>query len=351
MPEDNLDDQKAALMALLPAIPLVDSPLFPSLMKIDAFGQHQAVAEQFHEQGFAVIDLGRERMAQMAHTIRAALEPHFDLAAWRVAGCRKDLRIQDAWQQVEAVKQLALQPLVLEILECVYGRRPFAFQTLNFPVGTQQHLHSDAVHFHSEPAGFMCGVWVALEDIHPDAGPLEYVPGSQRLPYLQAHDVGVESHPAADCTQTIFHQAWQAMVEAQGLTRQIFKPRLGEALLWSANLLHGGSAVVDSRRTRWSQVTHYFFEGCRHYTPMLSRWPEGPVAWRQPFNLAKGVPVDSQGSDQVASMSDEERPLAQRLPSFDPVAYLAAHPDVAAAGVNAYEHLIRHGLQEGRAWQ
>ena len=26
----------------------------------------------------------------------------------------------------------------------------------------------------------------------------------------------------------------------------------------------------------------YFFEGCRHYTPMLSDWPGGPVAWRNP---------------------------------------------------------------------
>ena len=110
-------------------------------------------------------------------------------------------------------------------------------------------------------------------------------------------------------------------------------------------------AAVDSSLTRWSQVTHYFFEGCRHYTPMLSRWPQGPVAWRQPFNLAKGLPIETEGSDQAPSMPEETQPLEQRLSSFDPGAYLAAHPDVAAAGVNAYEHLIRHGLQEGRTWR
>jgi hypothetical protein len=152
-------------------------------------------------------------------------------------------------------------------------------------------------------------------------------------------------------SQTIFHQAWQAMVEAQGLSRQCFTPRLGEALIWSANLLHGGSAVLDPSLTRWSQVTHYFFEGCRHYTPMLSRWPEGPVAWRQPFNLAKGMPIETKCSDQATSMGEAAPLLEQRLQSFDPGAYLAAHPDVAAAGVNAYEHLIRHGLQEGRVWR
>ena len=75
------------------------------------------------------------------------------------------------------------------------------------------------------------------------------------------------------------------------------------------------------------------------------------MAWRQPFNLAKGIPMETEGADQVSAIVEKERPLEQRLSSFDPGAYLAAHPDVAAAGVNAYEHLIRHGLKEGRAWQ
>ena len=84
---------------------------------------------------------------------------------------------------------------------------------------------------------------------------------------------------------------------------------------------------------------------------MLSLWPEGPVAWRKPFNLAIGLPEEMEGSDHAPSLCEGERPLEQRLSSFDPDAYLAAHRDVAEAGVNDYEHLIRHGLQEGRAWR
>ena len=134
----------------------------------------------------------------------------------------------------------------------------------------------------------MCGVWVALEDIHPDAGPLEYAPGSQRLPYLQAADVGLQQQPGVTPDQTIFHDYWQAAVASNGFQRETFTPRLGQALIWSANLIHGGSAVDNLQRSRWSQVTHYFFDGCRHYTPMLSDWPEGPVAWRNPFDIAQG---------------------------------------------------------------
>ena len=54
-----------------------------------------------------------------------------------------------------------------------------------------------------------------------------------------------------------------------------FEPRVGllkkgQALLWSSNLLHGGSPMQDPQSTRKSQVTHYYFEGCRYWTPMLS---------------------------------------------------------------------------------
>lgn len=100
--------------------------------------------------------------------------------------------------------------------------------------------------------------------------------------------------------------------------------------------------------THWSQVPHDFTEGYQDYTQMLSRWPDSPIAWRQPFNLAWSLLLDSQDSHQVTLNSEVERqrPLEQRLPSCDP----AANPDVAAAEMNAYAHLICHGLPEGRSW-
>ena len=284
MPESN-----HPASASLPDSPLIDSPQFIAHRQRGDFGDFDAIADQLNSQGFALVDLGRERMAAMAQRIRSDLKGAFDLEAWRNQGGHQSLRVQDAWQTSEAVRELALLPEIHNALQICWGRTPFAFQTLNFPVGTQQHLHSDAVHFHSEPPGFMCGVWVALEDIDADAGPLEYVPGSQRLPYLQAADVGVRQQEGVTPDQSIFHDYWSTVVSEGNFQRELFTPRLGQALIWTANLIHGGSAVENLQRTRWSQVTHYFFEGCRHYTPMLSDWPDGPVAWRNPFDIAAGT--------------------------------------------------------------
>jgi hypothetical protein len=44
----------------------------------------------------------------------------------------------------------------------------------------------------------------------------------------------------------------------------------GEAIIWSANLFHGGEKINDPTRTRLSQVTHYYFENCMYYTPLFS---------------------------------------------------------------------------------
>jgi phytanoyl-CoA dioxygenase PhyH len=102
-------------------------------------------------------------------------------------------RIKDAWRISENVKALTLEPNLLELLEAIYGRRPLPFQTLNFRVGSQQKAHADAIHFNSQPAGFMCGVWIALEDIDMDNGPVVYYPGTHKLREVTPADLGVEA--------------------------------------------------------------------------------------------------------------------------------------------------------------
>jgi hypothetical protein len=70
--------------------------------------------------------------------------------------------------------------------------------------------------------------------------------------------------------QEPYAEAWAALVVAEGAEREVFLARKGQALIWCANLLHGGSAQADPCKTRWSQVTHYYFEDCVYYTPAYS---------------------------------------------------------------------------------
>ena len=190
-----------------------------------------------------------------------------DWTKWRFS--QKDMhdkgRIQDAFKETACVTRLATNPVILSLLRDLYGRRPIPFQTLNFPRGTQQATHSDAFHFNSWPQRWMCGVWVALEDVTDLNGPLHYYPGSHRLPILDANDSSALNNHYSD-----YEAAIQELITIAGLKKERFLPRKGDCLVWAANLLHGGDPIVDPQSSRLSQVSHYYFEGCDFFTPRSS---------------------------------------------------------------------------------
>jgi ectoine hydroxylase-related dioxygenase (phytanoyl-CoA dioxygenase family) len=132
------------------------------------------------------------------------------------------------------------------------------------------------VHFNSIPQRFMCGVWVAMEDITPDNGPLHYYPGSHKLPFYDMIDLGVKASDHIETKKAIMAYAVdytnfiKEIVKALGLKKQTLNIKKGQALIWSANLLHGGEKINTPGASRHSQVTHYYFEDCIYYVPRLS---------------------------------------------------------------------------------
>ena len=190
-----------------------------------------SLREEFERDGYVVFDPGipaetlSDAVTDLEGEFKPPASPQADAgsASERAAGAllavrpfsyRDAGRIQDAWKASAAVKEIARAPAVLDLLREFYGREPLPFQTLNFRVGTQQAPHADAFHFNSDPPGFMCGVWVALEDIDEASGPLVYFPGSHRLPEVTTADVPMaptrgggrevrELHRRADLTQRL----------------------------------------------------------------------------------------------------------------------------------------------------
>lgn len=269
-----MSENRSVSKNLLPGIPLIESPLFPSLMpELGLSGEESRVALELFHRGYAVIDFPDPEIDQRIDRIKASLGPRYvidfdDPESDKTLGER---RIQDAWRFDADVLAIAANAEVKALLGKLYGRAAFPFQTLNFPVGTQQEAHSDMVHFSSQPEKFMCGVWLAMEDVTAEAGPLFYYPGSHRWPVMSNALIGRRGYGSQlNSAQDPFAQAWAALVAAEGAEREVFLARKGQALIWCANLLHGGSEQTDPRQTRWSQVTHYYFDDCLYYTPAYS---------------------------------------------------------------------------------
>jgi hypothetical protein len=175
----------------LPGVPIIESPFFDYAISALEFDEAaKAVALQLREQGWAVIDFPDPEIGIVAERIKQSLNSHYDWDGWRATGWRNHngLRIQDAYRFNADVRRIAVNPKLTALLSRLYGRRAWPFQTLNFPVGTQQPFHSDSLEFSSIPERFMCGVWVALEDVGPTQGPLMYYSGSHKWPiYVNEH--------------------------------------------------------------------------------------------------------------------------------------------------------------------
>lgn len=278
---------------LFPGVPLIESPIFGTVLdRMGLTDAERAIAMELNRKGYAVFDFPDADLGARIDRIRGRLAPQLgiddtDPAAIKTGGIG---RIQDAWENDEDVRAIAANEAVIELLSKLWGRRAFPFQTLNFPVGTQQHAHTDIVHFSSVPERFMCGVWLAMEDIDESAGPLCYVPGSHKWPVITNKMIGRRGWQSElDSAQTPYHDAWNALIAEHQAPLETFLARKGQALIWCANLLHGGSRQTDPTRTRWSQVTHYYFDDCVYYTPAFSDEPLGRLALRQIVNAADGA--------------------------------------------------------------
>jgi hypothetical protein len=245
------------------AIPWTESPFFEKLLASASLNsEEKALAQFFAENGYVKID--PEIPFEIIDMVVADLENKYvpGTPLYYAPG-----RIQDAWRFSDAVRKIAVWPKILDILELLYQRKSIPFQTLNFDRGTQQRTHSDTIHFQSVPRNFMCGVWVALEDIDAENGPLHYYPKSHRLPVYDMDSFGL---PAEYSFYGKYENIIESMFTLGNFEKQEIRVKKGQAFIWAANLFHGGSKVINSERTRHSQVTHYFFSNCMYYTPIKS---------------------------------------------------------------------------------
>lgn len=222
-----------------------------------------SLVESFARDGYVVLDVP-SCSAEVVQAIQSALQTQL--------GPGK--RVQHAWRNVPEAQQLAGDKTVMDFLKHAYQREPIPFQTLHFSHGTQQSTHSDTLHFHTLPPRWMCGVWIALEDVDEHNGPLHVYPGSHRLPIWELHDFGIE--PTVEAHEE-YEQLLAQWIEQQQLTKKVLSVQQGQAVIWAANLLHGGEPIVDSNRTRWSQVTHYVFDHTLTYAPRRSDMYQGKL--------------------------------------------------------------------------
>lgn len=175
-----------------------------------------------------------------------------------------DERKLDPHLSVPAVRALQHDQRVLAWTDLLLGRKTTPFQTIMGHASSEQLPHSDSIHMTTYPLGFLVANWIAFEDVDPASGPLEYYPGSHKLPYILSAEIGLKPREFKRRGYEVYRELYEPAIrqacETAGFEKQVFLPQRGDVLFWHANLVHGGSPRLDRSISRKALVCHYFAE-------------------------------------------------------------------------------------------
>ena len=168
----------------------------------------------------------------------------------------KPHKLLDIYSASEAARRAIFSQPIFDFLALVFERPPMAFQSLSFMRGIGQPIHKDTAYVVVRSPMEFAASWIALEDIQPNSGALEYYEGSHRgEEYL--FNGKHKSMPEGYAEEERYLSSLHEQAREMGLARKQFFPRKGDALIWSADLAHGGSPDAAPDSTRRSLVTHY----------------------------------------------------------------------------------------------
>lgn len=169
-------------------------------------------------------------------------------------------KINDLYLQDPVIRALAIDPKLSTILAELLNGPVLCCNSLNFEYGSQQPMHTDSLYMTPARKLNLAASWIALEDCHPDAGPLAYYPGSHLIPPFRFSTGRIT---AVDAEMDRYRAYMQSEVEKRGLKKEVFCAKNGDVFIWHSQLFHGGTAINDMKRTRKSLVVHYFLVGDR----------------------------------------------------------------------------------------
>jgi len=225
---------------------------------------------EFSNQGYSILRgfFKEDRISAINTEIENLLE------AKKVSLRYANRKIMFSHRTAETVNAIGHDPRLLELLSGLLDGDPVLYQSINFPkYGSEQRVHSDSIHLTTYPKGGMAGVWIALEPIDLDNGPISYYPGTHKLDFAMnaAYDNEGSYLTIGDKDYVAYEDMIEERLKNISFEKKLFLAQPGDVLIWHANLLHAGEPQKDKNRTRKSLVMHYFNNDCIWYHELSQR--------------------------------------------------------------------------------
>ena len=244
---------------------LDDDDALARITAADVPDEVKGIARDLHLEGIAVVRGANdpELCARVIQDYHRYADQHRDYVRTNLTEAGREKRLVNFHLWSEPAAQLGTNPRILAALDFVFGAQTAVYTSLTFKYGTQQPVHRDTPHFATWPSRMFVGMWTALEDVSPDAGPLFYHPRAHRIAIdPAAHMREAESRlPGAPLRDKLLMALDLYNGDVIRRAEAATPPRLldmqaGDTVIWHPEMPHGGSPAKDPSLTRWSAVFH-----------------------------------------------------------------------------------------------
>jgi len=281
-------------------------------------------AEQLDQDGFfvwpgllppALIDQHLDAYAAL--NARLGAKPDEDFYSYPIEKrtAIKQARYDFHVENIEAQKMIFNREL-MEFLRNYFGDEPVMRQPQTGLYHRRTPDHTDSLDFKVSPHGSEVRIWCALEDIHPDSGPVYFVPGSHKAISESLEREVLTEHPefvdllrsqmkptTAEEYFSVTKPLWDYVkltklpraIQESGGERKPLLLKKGDVIVFSPDVVHGTCPYNDPNLTRkcfiasWAAASAVWYESRAYWGPYHDyRHPENAITYpvyRTPFGL------------------------------------------------------------------
>lgn len=245
---------------------------------VEAIGPFDSdVMRQWKEQGVVVLP-----SLFSAEEVAAFVKARAANPQWAV--------IANPYTRAPEVRDLFCHPMLAKVLKTLFGQPAGLHLTLLGWYSSERDWHADIYLNPPHVVSAYAAVWIALEKVHPDSGPFQYVAGSHKWPALSQEKVRTAIHAAgmdAEApswpydSERLLTPLYEKKFVELGVAPTTYLPDVGDVLIWHSNLAHRGSKAIDPSRQRLAAIGHYSGIHLRNDMPAAQRHGDG--GWYSPI--------------------------------------------------------------------
>ena len=197
------------------------------------------------------------------------------------------------YMYVPELREVSLYPPLMKLMERLVGEEMGLHLNLTGWLSTERNWHQDDYLNPPFINSWYAAVWIALDDIGPDCGPFQFVPGSHRWPLMKSHKVRMflapeerEHHNWSKLSERFVDDIAEAEIARRGVEPEAFLAKKGDLLIWHGRLMHRGSLPNAPGTPRRALISHYSGLTHRIDMPNVARTAKGSAYFRH------DIPID-----------------------------------------------------------